>query len=528
MRQFQEREKAAGRRGATETRADGLEKRAQQLEQQLSEARDLLRTAEAKLAGAEARLDETRRSAEEQKSILDQAKEQLRDVFKALASDALADSRKELVSSAEQLTKSLTETNALELDARKSAVEQLVQPLRDSIEAYKRQTEELEQKRQRDLGTIDRQYQELVGAAGALQQETAKLANALRSPHVRGRWGQITLRRAAELAGMVDHCDFYEQETAEGGRLRPDMLVRLPARRLIVLDAKVPLDAYLDAMGASTEADREDALIRHARQTRDHIVRLASKEYHEQFSEAPEFVVAFIPSDSILAAAVEKDPDSVEFALSRGVVVVTPSSFFALLRVIAHGWRQEQLAQHAEAIRQLGAQLAERLQTLLGHFEKLGGAIRRTVETYNETVGSLESRVLPSAKRFKEAGATTRDMPVLRQVDIAPRSMLLPALTEGAQEIFPEEEMPSDFPLGQEGSSPSELLEEGDAAPAMTTGDAGRAIRFACTCRVCGTTFEGTGPHSRYCSDECRARARAAPESWTVESDKVQGEERQG
>lgn len=427
----------------SEARLDELRRQLGQSDARFEASQRRIIELEGLRAATDARAEEIRRASEAQKSTWDDASARLQDVFKALAADALRDSRAELIGSAEQLLKNLNDRSQSDLDARRSSIEQLVGPLREAIEAYKRETAEHEAKRIRDLGKVEEQYRELSASASSLREETAKLANALRTPHVRGRWGQLTLKRSAELAGMVEHCDFFEQETVpgDGKRLRPDMVVRLPAQRLVVVDSKVPLDGYLDAMNATTDAERAEALTRHARQTRDHVMQLAAKDYQAEFESSPDFVVAFIPSDSILAAAVERDSELLEFALTRGVVIATPSTFFALLRAIAYVWRQEQVAANAQRINAMGQQLADRLAVMVDHFDKVGGALRRAVEAYNSTVSSLEARVLPSARRFRAYGISTREIPELPQVEVAPRTAMPSGLSDGGDELFPESDV---------------------------------------------------------------------------------------
>jgi DNA recombination protein RmuC len=276
------------------------------------------------------------------------------------------------------------------------------------------------------------------------------------------------------------------------------MVVRLPARRLIVVDSKVPLDGYLDAIEATAEEARVEALSRHARQTRDHISQLSSRDYQAEFEDAPEFVVAFIPSDSILAAAVEQDPELLEFALAKGVVVATPSTFFALLRAIAFGWRQEQIAENAQRVSLLGQQLSERLAVLVDHFEHVGGALHRAVDAYNATVGSLESRVLPSARRFRDYGVAAKEIPELGRLDVAPRSALLPS-PGATDELFPE----PDLEAADEPSGEPELTRPWDLEISVPT--------YTCSCKTCGVSFEGTGPNAQFCSEECRAGLHTAP-----------------
>lgn len=372
------------------------------------------------------------------------------ETFKALAADALNDSREQLLKSAEQVLKDMRRASQDDREEQRTEVESIVKPLRDALDAYKREAAEIEQRRAQELGSVKQQYVELSAVAASLRDETAKLHTALRSPAARGRWGQLTLRRTAELAGMASHCDFYEQETldAEGRRLRPDMLVRLPTDRLIVVDSKVPLDGYLDSLNSTSDVDRDSALVRHARQTREHVTQLGSKDYQAEFERAPDFVVCFIPNDSILAAAVDRDPNIVEYALSRNVVLATPSTFFALLRSVAYGWRQEQIAQNLREVNDLGQRLAERLITMVGHLDELGGALRRAIDAYNKTVGSLESRVLPTARRFRSLGVGSRDVPSPMHVDVAPRSVTAPTFDAGTV-LFPAVDDPSSDSISQ-------------------------------------------------------------------------------
>jgi DNA recombination protein RmuC len=427
---------------AGEARLDEIRRQLAQSDARLDASQRRIIELEATRAASNVRADEARLAVEAQKAVWTEASSQLQDVFKALAADALRDSRAELLGSADQLLKNLSDRSQSDMDARRSSIEQLVEPLREAIDAYKREAAEYEEKRVRDLGSVQEQYRELAASASGLREETAKLANALRTPHVRGRWGQLTLRRSAELAGLVEHCDFFEQETvpADGKRLRPDMIVRLPAERLVVVDSKVPLDGYLDAINATSEIDRDEGLKRHARQTRDHVLQLAAKDYQAEFDCTPDFVVAFIPSDSILAAAVDRDPDLLEFALTRGVVIATPSTFFALLRAIAYVWRHERLTANAQRVNALGQQLAERLAVLADHFEKVGGALGRAVEAYNATVSSLEARVLPSARRFRAYGVRAREIRELQQVEVAPRTSMPASPSPGGVELFPDDD----------------------------------------------------------------------------------------
>jgi DNA recombination protein RmuC len=385
-----------------------------------------LRAVGAEKAEAEARASEIRAGLEEQKRLLEEAKARLTEAFRALAADALKSSNEDFLRLAEQRFATLAQAAAGELEARKTAVETLVQPLQHALETYQQEARALEEKRLREISGVGRQLGEVALAQTALQRETANLVNALRAPQVRGRWGEIALRKTAELAGMTRHCDFVEQEVVhtEGGRLRPDMIVRLPAKREIVVDAKVALNGYLEALEASGPEQREAALARHAQQVRMHVKRLASKEYWSQFPQAPDFVVLFIPGEAFFAAAVERDPDLLQDALASQVLVATPTTFIGLLLTAAYGWRQEQVAENAQRISDLGRQVHERLTILIEHFAGVGKALEKSVEAYNKAVGSLETRVLPAARRFTELDpGSGRPIQPLEPVAQAPRAL---------------------------------------------------------------------------------------------------------
>jgi DNA recombination protein RmuC len=396
-----------------------------------------LRTVTAEKADAEARADESRAGLDAQKRLLEEAKARLAEAFRALAADALKSSNEDFLRLAEQRFKMLAQEAAGELEARKTAVGALVQPLQQAMSAYQQEARALEEKRLREISGVGRQLTEVAQAQTALQRETSNLVNALRAPQVRGRWGEIALRKTAELAGMTKHCDFTEQETVqtEGGRLRPDMIVHLPAKRDIVVDAKVALNAYLEALEVTTPEQREAALVRHAQQVRMHVRRLASKEYWNQFPQAPDFVVLFIPGEVFFAAAMERDPDLLQDALSSQVLIATPTTFVGLLLTAAYGWRQEQVAENAQRISELGRQVHERLAILIEHFAVVGKSLEKAVEAYNKAVGSLETRVLPAARRFPELDSGSgKPIPGLDPIVQTPRVLVGRSGAEEADE----------------------------------------------------------------------------------------------
>jgi len=295
------------------------------------------------------------------------------------------------------------------------------------LHRYDEQMRHLEQSRQAAYGGLDQHLKSLAESQQRLQQETGNLVNALRAPAVRGRWGEITLKRVAELAGMVAHCDFYEQEsvTIDEGRLRPDMVVQLPGGRQIIVDAKTVLAGYLEAHEAANEGDRIGGLRRHAAQVRARMDELSLKGYWNQFEQAPEFVVLFLPGEQFLGAALEQDPRLIEDGFAQGVVLATPTTLMALLRAVAYGWRQERLTAHAEEAGRLGKDLYERMAVLAEHLNDVGQSLGKSVMAYNKAVGSLETRILPAARRFKELGVSSdKEIPSLGPVEIVSRKTL--------------------------------------------------------------------------------------------------------
>lgn len=310
------------------------------------------------------------------------------------------------------------------LEAR-IALESVLTPVKDRLAAYDAKLGELERQRAESFGALAEKIDNVGNVGAALRDETRNLVNALRSPVVRGRWGEIQLRRVAEMAGMLENCDFLTQESVntEEGRLRPDMTVKLPTGRTIVVDSKVSLDAYLNAQNTNDEQSRLTYLKQHAQQIRTHASQLSRKSYWEQFEKSPDFVVLFLPGEVFFSAALQQDPSLIEDVFGQQVLIATPTTLIALLKAAAHGWREEQLTRNAQEISRLGKEMYDRLAVLCGHFESVGLNLTRAVKSYNDAVGSLESRVMVSAKKFGELGVVTKEVDVLPAIDTTVREL---------------------------------------------------------------------------------------------------------
>jgi DNA recombination protein RmuC len=351
------------------------------------------------------------------KQFADQAAAQLGETFQSLAGAALRSNQSAFLEAARGTLETARAQMSGELSQKQTAIEGVVRPLSDSLSQLEVHVRELERAREKAFGGLGEQLQ-------SLARETTTLSTALRSPQVRGRWGEITLRRVAELSGMVKNCDFLEQETSEAGgvRIRPDMIVRLPGSRTLVVDAKVPLTAYLDAVSATDEISRRAALQRHAQQISEHVRRLAGKQYWNQFQPAPELVVLFLPGDHFFSAALESNPALIEDALARKVVIATPVTLISVLKGIAYGWNQEQLAENAEEIRRVAAELYDRVQLVHDHYADTGRLLEKTVESYNRSVGSWDSRLVPALRKMHELGVASGEEPEApEQIDLLAR-----------------------------------------------------------------------------------------------------------
>ncbi len=383
-----------------------------------------------RLAVAEKDLKAQEALEAERVAAIEQAEKSLSAAFAELARQSLQSNSEVFLSLAKQHLGQHEEKARGDMEARQKAIESLVAPVRDALQKTEKQIAEIEKDRREAYGSIRQHLVAMSTTQAALQTETRNLVNALRRPEVRGQWGELTLRRLAELAGMVEYCDFYEQEntqTAEG-RLRPDMIIRMPNGRELIVDVKTPLDAYLTAVEAVEDAARQVALKRHADNVRNRVRELALKSYWSQFEKSPEFVILFIPGDQFLAAALEQQPGLLEDALHQKVILATPTSLVALLKAVAYGWRQVAMEENAKKIQALGEELHQRLAAFAGHLAKLGRQLGSSVDAYNSAVGSLERNVLPGARKFRDMGVSGRkDIEQLEPVGAAVRKIELSA-----------------------------------------------------------------------------------------------------
>ena len=388
-----------------------------------------------------AQLEAERASSAEKLTILDQARQKLSDAFAALSAQALESNSKSFLNQATlALSKYQAEAKG-ELEKRHLAIDQTIKPIHDSLQKFDAIVGEMEKTRLGAYAALQEQVKALSEGQTALRGETTNLVNALRSPTVRGRWGEIQLRRVVEMAGMQAHCDFFEQQTVttDDGRLRPDLRVRLPGGKSIIVDAKTPLESYLKSIEAPDDQARRSLLRAHAQSVRTHINNLGKKAYWDQFDQTPELVIMFLPGEMFFSAALEADPTLIEAGTDQNIILATPTTLIGLLRAVYYGWRQEAVAQEAKAISDLGREVYKRLADMSDHFFKLGKSLGGSVEAYNKAVGSLEARVLVSARKFKDLVSVTTDAEIedLTPVENAPRALQAPEMVSVPDGLFP-------------------------------------------------------------------------------------------
>jgi DNA recombination protein RmuC len=418
---------ALGAASAASAREEELRRQAERDAGELRSLRDALDQERLLKTRAETELKASLSNLAEQKSLLENMKAEMSDTFRALSSAALKSSNEDFLRLASERLGKVVEDTRGRLGEHREAMEGLVKPLSETLRRYEEQLHSLEKKRARDYVSLDEQIKMLTTTHRDLQKETGNLVTALRKPHIRGRWGEVTLRNVVELTGMSAHCDFREQVSVASadGRLRPDMVIRLPGEHELVVDSKVSLEALLEASSAETEELRRTALKRHASHVKEHVARLSSKGYWTQFERSPELVILFM-GEAALAAALENDSTLLEESMEKRVLIATPTTLFALLTAVASSWRQQEVARNAETIAALGKELYGRISVWAGHLSKVGVALGRLTDAYNQAVGSMESRVLPSARRFRDLGATAaEEIEEVKKVEQSPRNLNL-------------------------------------------------------------------------------------------------------
>jgi DNA recombination protein RmuC len=381
----------------------------------------------ARVASLEARLQ----AADERHTILSSAEQTLRDAFRSMASEALQANSQSLTALAQASLEKTSERVKGDLDRRQAAIADLVKPISDTLHAVDQKLTAVEKDRLASNASLVEQLKFVGSGLNTLQGETGRLVKALRQPHVRGHWGEVQLRQVVELAGMIEHTDFVEQVTVttDDGRFRPDLIVRLPGGKKVIVDAKSPLAAYFDAVEAQDETERAFKLSEHTRQVRDHLGRLGSKAYWSQFDDTPEFVVMFLPGESFFSAALAQDPLLIEHGIANRVVLASPTTFIALLKAVSYGWRQERIQANAQEISDLGRELYQRLLVMATHYDDVKRGLDKAVDAYNRSVASLESRVLVTARRFKDLGAAPGDdIPEVETIEKTTRELQTPEI----------------------------------------------------------------------------------------------------
>ena len=406
--------------------AEEMKKQSSVLQEQVRTLQGRVEEEQKLRAAADKEVESQRANTAEQRRLLEEAEKKLKEAFQSLASEALQASNKQFMDLARASFDSLQKEASGDLEQRKVAIGGMVEPLEKAVNELRVEVNKIESARQEAYGSLRTEVQQLATTSKELRQETGSLVSSLKQPQVKGKWGELTLRRAVELAGMSPHCDFLEQQSVdtEEGRLRPDMIVHLPGETQIVIDAKVPLHAFLAAVSARSDEEYRAAMTQHASLVRDHINRLSAKEYWKQFEPTPEFVVLFVPGESFFSAALEQDRTLIEDAIEKRVVLASPTTLIALLRAIAYGWKQQLVAENAERIKDLGKELYDRILKFAEHLSDVAKGLERANKAYNNAVSSFDSRLVPSARKFKEMGVGSANVPDIDPIETSPRPTL--------------------------------------------------------------------------------------------------------
>jgi len=407
-------------------------KKLNEAEEELKELREEITLLKVERGEQRTYITEQKRMTDEKLQMVRESQEKLSQAFRVLSAEALEKSNKSFLDLAKETLSRFQEKAKGDLEKKQQSFEEIVKPVKESLTRLDQGMRNIEKERKGEQESLKTQMSAMLQAEKELRSETSTLVRALRAPIVRCRWGEMQLKRVVELAGMVNRCDFYEQETRDGGAIRPDLIVHLPGEKQVIVDAKTPCEAYLEAVQSDDQDFKIEKFKTHARHVRQHIQALGKKSYWQSFQPTPEFVVLFIPSDNFFSSALEYDPTLIEIGVEQGVIIATPTTLIGLLRTIAYGWKQENLSRHAEEVSHLGHELYKRIVDMSSHWTKVGRGLSSAIEAYNKAVGSLESRVLVSARKFKELGAAPHSVELeeLPVIDRIPREIQAPEMKE--------------------------------------------------------------------------------------------------